>query len=80
MISTLDVGKSGLNIEVRDDGAGVAEQDQSRLFEPFFTTKTTGNGLGLYISRELAEANGARLEYQALPQGSTFALHLKKLS
>jgi two-component system sensor histidine kinase PilS (NtrC family) len=80
MISTLDVGKTGLNIEVRDDGAGVAEQDQSRLFEPFFTTKTTGNGLGLYISRELAEANGARLEYQALPQGSTFALHLKKLS
>ncbi|MDP3818700.1 MAG: HAMP domain-containing sensor histidine kinase [Methylotenera sp.] len=80
ILTTLDVGKTSLNIEVKDDGAGVAEQDQSRLFEPFFTTKTTGNGLGLYISRELAEANGARLQYQPLPQGSTFALHLKKSS
>lgn len=52
-----------LNIEIIDDGPGVAEPDRARLFEPFFTTKTTGNGLGLYISRELAEANGASLHY-----------------
>lgn len=77
-ISVQEVGKTGLNIEIKDDGAGVAEQDQVRLFEPFFTTKTTGNGLGLYISRELAEANGAKLQYQAIPQGSAFIIHLKK--
>ena len=56
-----------MSIEIKDDGNGVAEQDKARLFEPFFTTKNTGNGLGLYISRELAEANGASLQYQALP-------------
>lgn len=77
-ISVQEVGKTGLNIEIKDDGTGVAEQDQVRLFEPFFTTKTTGNGLGLYISRELAEANGAKLQYQAIPQGSAFIIHLKK--
>ena len=69
--------KSELNIEVIDDGSGVAEQDRSKLFEPFYTTKTTGNGLGLYISRELAEANGSLLTYQALKQGSAFILQLK---
>ncbi len=74
----LAVSSTSLNIEILDDGEGVAEQDRAKLFEPFYTTKSTGNGLGLYISRELAEANGANLYYQALPQGSTFAIHLKK--
>jgi len=72
--------KSGLNIEVMDDGAGVAEKDRSKLFEPFYTTKSTGNGLGLYISRELAEANGSNVTYQALKQGSAFILQLKNIS
>ncbi len=76
----LAIGSTGLNIEIKDDGSGVAEQDRTRLFEPFFTTKTTGSGLGLYISRELAEANGASLQYQAFANGSAFVVHLKKSS
>jgi two-component system sensor histidine kinase PilS (NtrC family) len=67
-----------LFIEICDDGEGVAESDRNRLFEPFFTTKKTGNGLGLYISRELAEANGAQIQYQYLAPGSAFILRLKK--
>jgi two-component system sensor histidine kinase PilS (NtrC family) len=67
-----------LFIEICDDGEGVAESDRNRLFEPFFTTKKTGNGLGLYISRELAEANGAHIQYQYLAPGSAFILRLKK--
>jgi len=70
--------KSGLIIEVIDDGTGIALQDRSKLFEPFYTTKTTGNGLGLYISRELAEANSAQLYFQPLDQGSAFILELKQ--
>jgi two-component system sensor histidine kinase PilS (NtrC family) len=62
---------------VTDDGAGIAEQDRSKLFEPFYTTKTTGNGLGLYISRELAEANNALLYFQPLDLGSAFILELR---
>lgn len=50
-------------LEVRDDGPGIAADVLPHLFEPFFTTDAAGTGLGLYISRELCEANGARLEY-----------------
>ncbi|WP_174872988.1 two-component system sensor histidine kinase NtrB [Vogesella oryzae] len=62
------------SIRVRDDGPGVDEQAQSRLFEPFFTTESSGTGLGLYIARELAEANGARLDY--IGPGGCFRLAL----
>lgn len=78
-LGCVNVGRTGLNIQITDDGSGIAEPDKSRLFEPFFTTKTTGNGLGLYISRELAEANGANLQYQTVPQGSIFLIQLKTL-
>jgi len=52
-------------LEVHDDGPGINVDDQVNLFEPFFTTAPDGTGLGLYIAKELCEANGARLEYRA---------------
>lgn len=78
-LSCVELSKHALSIEVKNDGNGIEEKDRHRLFEPFFTTKSAGNGLGLYISRELAEANGASLQYQALPQGCAFVVHLKKI-
>ncbi len=54
-------------LDVRDDGPGVTAEYQARLFEPFFTTADQGTGLGLYIARELCEANGAWLEYHEQP-------------
>jgi two-component system sensor histidine kinase PilS (NtrC family) len=48
---------------VQDDGPGISVEHQGKLFEPFFTTAQEGTGLGLYIAKELCEANGARLEY-----------------
>lgn len=77
-LKCIESSETTLNLEITDDGHGVAEKDRSKLFEPFYTTKTTGNGLGLYISRELAEANGAMLRYRPLEQGSAFILQLKK--
>lgn len=49
-------------LDVCDDGPGIPEPLRAQVFEPFFTTHSKGTGLGLYISRELAEANGAVLE------------------
>ncbi len=50
-------------LSVQDDGSGVSPEHIPRLFEPFFTTAPQGTGLGLYIAKELCEANGARLDY-----------------
>lgn len=52
-----------VELSVADNGPGVALADQGQLFEPFFTTDSKGTGLGLYLARELAAANGALLEY-----------------
>lgn len=51
-------------LEVEDDGPGVASDAVQNLFEPFYTTDSRGTGLGLYIVRELCEANGAHIEYR----------------
>ena len=50
-------------LDVVNDGPAVAPDVVQKLFEPFFTTSVGGTGLGLYIARELCEANGAVLEY-----------------
>jgi two-component system sensor histidine kinase PilS (NtrC family) len=62
-------------MEVSDDGAGVPFDAVQKLFEPFFTTDSVGTGLGLYIARELCEANGAMIEYKrALGGGACFRI------
>lgn len=48
-------------IDIQDYGPGIAEQHTSSVFEPFFTTDKSGTGLGLYLAKELCEANQAHL-------------------
>ena len=52
-----------VELHVIDDGAGVSEEHANQMFEPFFTTESRGTGLGLYIARELSEANNAVLDF-----------------
>ena len=68
-----------VHIEISDDGDGIAENVRAHLFEPFFTTEKSGTGLGLYIARELADANGAKLQYKTASSGTQFIMHLKKI-
>lgn len=64
-------------IRVVDFGEGITEDRIDNLFEPFFTTESTGSGLGLYISRELCEANQALIAYKKTSEGfSCFELKL----
>ncbi|MBU0622057.1 MAG: PAS domain-containing protein [Gammaproteobacteria bacterium] len=65
--TTADDGK--VTLEVADDGPGVSGDAEQKLFEPFFTTDSGGTGLGLYIARELCEANGAMIDYRRGPDG-----------
>ena len=71
-------------ITVADDGSGVAPADQARIFERFargtdrLSREKPGSGLGLYLSRGLAEQMGGSLQLQASRpgKGSTFVLRL----
>ncbi len=64
-------------IEIIDNGGGINPEHLKHLFEPFFTTSSTGTGLGLYISKELAELNQAKLSYYLTPENhSCFRLCL----
>ena len=56
-------------LEIANDGPAVVAEAVQQLFEPFFTTESGGTGLGLYIARELCEANGALLEYRQRVEG-----------
>jgi signal transduction histidine kinase len=61
---------------VKDDGLGIS--NEVNLFVPFFTTKREGSGLGLYISRQIAEAHGGSLilENKEDQQGCTAKLSI----
>ncbi len=63
-----------VRLDVIDDGAGVPVQSRGNLFEPFFTTSPGGTGLGLYLAREICEANGAVLEYVETTGGAQFSM------
>ncbi len=56
-------------LEVIDRGPGVPEKVRPHLFDPFFTTNEHGTGLGLYIARQLCEANQATLELISVAGG-----------
>ena len=63
-----------VELHIIDDGAGVEEETGVKIFEPFFTTKAKGTGLGLYIARELCEANDAVLEWVGNEPGAHFRI------
>jgi two-component system sensor histidine kinase PilS (NtrC family) len=63
-------------LHVIDEGSGVSAEAEEHLFEPFYTTNPDGTGLGLYISKELCEANQAQLSYRRTSKGkSCFTIH-----
>ena len=61
-------------LDISDDGRGIPSEVRAQIFEPFFTTRTGGTGLGLYLARELSEANGGRLELLESGTGARFQL------
>jgi PAS domain S-box-containing protein len=72
-----EVHDGSLRLSVADTGAGISEDNLSKLFEPLFTTKTRGIGLGLAICKKLVEANGGTILVESQEGcGSTFIVTL----
>jgi len=74
---------SETRIDVVDEGAGIAPEQQPLLFQRFARLRTPdnanvrGTGLGLYISRRIVEAHGGRISVESAPgRGSTFSVTL----
>ncbi len=63
-------------VTVEDNGPGIPRSRITDIFEPFFTTRKEGSGLGLYIARQLCEANQAELTVDSQPGVGT-AFHIR---
>lgn len=87
VLLTVTGDDAGVQFDVSDTGRGIAPEDLSRITERFYQVmppegrvKNPGAGLGLAISKQLAEVLGARLEVRSeLGQGSTFSLRIPRL-
>ena len=58
-------------LQIVDNGPGIKQDVARQIFEPFFTTRNAGTGLGLYIAKELSDANSLELEYKPAPMGGS---------
>ncbi|WP_458096882.1 two-component system sensor histidine kinase NtrB [Roseomonas sp. WA12] len=67
-----------LEVSVRDNGPGIAEDVRASLFEPFITTKRGGQGLGLAMVAKLVADHGALIECDSRPGRTVFRLSLAK--
>lgn len=64
-------------VNVEDNGPGIPEDRLGNIFEPFYTTRQEGSGLGLYVARQLCEANQAVLTVDSSAKlGTRFHLRL----
>jgi signal transduction histidine kinase len=66
----------GVVLEVADEGPGIPAEAGERVYEPFFTGRPGGTGLGLAVTRRIAEAHGGALSYRSGPGGTVFRLEV----
>lgn len=78
-------GADQMTFSVEDTGIGIAPEDHARIFDEFtqldnqFQGKAKGSGLGLSVSKKLAEVLGGSVSVRSIPgKGSTFSLTLPR--
>ncbi|HEX3594259.1 MAG TPA: ATP-binding protein, partial [Polyangiaceae bacterium] len=86
-VRVLAEGRDDFRIEVEDTGIGIAPDSMDRLFIEFqqldasIAKKYQGTGLGLALTKRLAEAHGGRVEVRSeLGKGSTFSVVLPRMT
>jgi two-component system, NtrC family, sensor histidine kinase HydH len=65
----------GIAIRIRDQGAGIPQENMDKIFDPFFTTKDAGTGLGLSVVHQIVTRHGGSVTVSCNPEkGMTFRL------
>jgi signal transduction histidine kinase len=83
-ISTRQISKSDtaqparfVQVEVRDTGEGIPEENLQHIFDPFFTSKDEGSGLGLSISHQIVQEHGGYITVESkVEKGTSFHINL----
>ena len=83
-ISTRAVSRNGtqpsgdfVQIEVRDTGIGIPEENLQHIFDPFFTSKDEGSGLGLAVSHQIVQEHGGFVTVEShVGKGTAFFVHV----
>lgn len=66
-----------VQIEIRDNGKGIAPENHPKIFTPNFSTKNSGMGLGLALSKKIIENTQGQIRFESIPdQGTTFFIDL----
>lgn len=72
-------GETGqfVQVEIRDSGVGIPEENLEHIFDPFFTNKDEGSGLGLSISHQIVQEHGGYITVESkLGKGTAFFINL----
>jgi len=74
-------GLEAVEVEVADDGPGIADELRAKVFDPFFSTKSGGTGLGLALTHQIAREHDGAMRVESEPgHGARFVMTLPALS
>ncbi|MBM4299869.1 MAG: hypothetical protein FJ143_19160, partial [Deltaproteobacteria bacterium] len=66
-----------IQIEVKDNGVGIPEENLQHIFDPFFTNKDEGSGLGLAVSHQIVQEHGGFVTVESnVGSGTSFFVHV----
>jgi signal transduction histidine kinase len=67
-------------LSISDSAGGIKDEIMQHIFEPHFTTKeeSKGTGIGLYITKQIVEKNGAKIEVSNAEKGAVFSISVPK--
>ncbi len=71
------VNGENIVVSIRDNGGGIPAQTRDKIFMPKFTTKSSGTGLGLAMSKSIAEQSHGDIWFETMDgEGTTFFVRL----
>jgi signal transduction histidine kinase len=68
-----------VRFEISDTGAGISQENLSKIFEPYFSTKETGTGIGLAIVQKIVDVHSGSIDVESKEgEGTKFTVRLPK--